>query len=70
MGFFSRLKQNYVFKCSECGKTIEPGEFMCVMAKSPEKAWYGVTETVIHRFVTDTGGKIYCKACFERNYGE
>jgi hypothetical protein len=66
MSFLSKLKGNYVFTCTGCGKLIKPGEFMCIIAKSPEKSWYGVTETIIHRFVKDTNGKVYCRTCFDR----
>jgi hypothetical protein len=51
MSFFSRLNSNYIFKCTGCGEIINPGEFMCIIAKSPEQSWYGKTETIIHRFV-------------------
>jgi hypothetical protein len=70
MSFLSKLKSDYVFKCTECGQTINPGEFMCIMAQSPEKSWYGVTETIVHRFVKDTKGEVYCRTCFDRHYGK
>jgi hypothetical protein len=70
MSFLSKLKNNYIFKCTECGKTIRPGEFMAIIAQTPQKSWYGVTETIIHRFVKDTNGKVYCRTCFDRHYGK
>lgn len=68
MGLLSKLKDQYILKCSDCGKAIKPGEFMCVMGKSPAKSWDGQTEQIINRLVKDTEGKIYCASCFNHHF--
>lgn len=68
MGLFSKLKDQYTLKCSECGKAIKPGEFMCIIAKSPKKGYYGVTEVITNRLVKETGDRIYCESCFNKKY--
>lgn len=54
--------------CDSCGREIEPGEFMAVLAKAPTKGYVGRTETIINEWVKIDDGKIYCKECFEGRY--
>jgi hypothetical protein len=68
MGFFEKLNSKWTFKCSVCSKTIEPGDFMSIVGKSPERSYSGLLEPLINKFVENTGGKIYCGECFNKKF--
>ena len=68
MGFFDNFKSKWTFKCGVRGKTIEQGDFMSIVGKAPKKSYGGSLEPLINKFVKDTGGKIYCRDCFNEEY--
>jgi len=70
MSLWGNLKAKWTFHCDICGRSIEPGEFMSIVAKSPVKSYSGSMIPLINKFVKDTEGKIYCRACFSKRYGE
>lgn len=55
-------------KCDSCGKEIDPGEYMAVIAKAPTKGYVGNTDAIIKKWVKASDGTIYCKECFERKF--
>ncbi|MCI1881502.1 MAG: hypothetical protein LKI94_04855 [Sporolactobacillus sp.] len=68
MAFWTNFKERYIFRCSDCGREIKPGEFMSIIATAPQESRYGMTEVIINRYVKVSGGKIYCRHCFERRF--
>lgn len=68
MGLFTKLADQYDLKCSVCGKTIQPNEFICIIGKVPKKSYNGLTVPLINKFVQKTGGKMLCESCFHKEY--
>ncbi|HET7578909.1 MAG TPA: hypothetical protein VFK33_06475 [Bacillales bacterium] len=73
MGILAKMKRHHQPRvdmyCDCCGRIIESEEPMAVLAKSPSSSYYGVMGAMINKWVRKTGGTIYCRDCFENQYG-
>lgn len=67
MSFFSKISDRNTLKCSICGRAINPGEFVCIIGKSPEKSYGGMTVPIINQWVKSSSGEIFCQPCFNKN---
>lgn len=50
--------------CTICDTRIETGQFMAVIATSPEKEYVSSTISIINKWIKTSNGNIYCENCF------